>query len=387
MNRIFKYLLLFFPLVLTSCDLSSLGEDIDFGDDISTSSSSSSDDNSSTSSGGLTNQNVVKLLSQDEILSNMQAYSHSFSITTNIGVKTFDVKYNHETNSGIVDYQYDSSEGNTEISDTYFLRDFDNTCLTYQSADEGKSFGFSKGNYLALFEIRYLYDYSNHLIKSDVPYESKTAITYADRQATRYVISDQETIMTISSKMYLITDDETGAILSINYEGISVYDTTSFIPKNESVKSEVLNRKDSLVFEYFDKRALSVFNLQDIVFPHGFLAGAGISFRDNTNYTIPNMSAYNVGYQYLTEDTSFIKELCQYVFDHVFEKDESGEEYKFEDFYSEQTVNYPSAMLTIKRVNCYVTIKGVEYLVKLQGQCNNTQSNFWFVHLNINEII
>ena len=138
--------------------------------------------------------------------------------------------------------------------------------------------------------------------------------------------------------------------------------------------------ENTIPFEYFDTRVLKLFNLENIAFPEGDLAEASISFRDASSCSPSNLKEYSVGYHYYdVEDPSFIKDLCKYVYDQGIKYGE----HDFEELYSEESLNYYGTGMDIHRINAYVTINGVKYNVKLQGQRKLSEPKFWFVHLNI----
>lgn len=255
--------------------------------------------------------------------------------------------------------------------------------MIFGSSEEFNEYSFHKDSNYDLFYIRLLFDLSNNL-KEGAPYDSKTEITYAGRKATKYLISNNEYIITSCTNCYLILDNETGAVLSLTYDYFNFYESTAFTPNDQKAKNDVIAKKNTIPFEYFDTRVLELVNLENITFPEGDLAGAGIGFKDSSSCNTSNLNEYNVGYHYYNvEDTTFIKDLCKYVYDQGIKYDYEGGKHDFEELYSEERINYYGVGLDIIRINAYVIINDVRYNVVLQGQCTWSEPNFWFVHLDI----
>lgn len=367
MKKIFFCFMLLF--LLTSCDFDS----------------NAGNDNQSGNTNESIKDGVIPLYSQDTIKNNIASYSHSLKITTNDGIDNYEVKFDNETNAGIAikqEYTADNEKIGEPV-EYFFLRDKDNDCLIFGSSKEFNEYSFHKDNNYDLFYIRLLFDLSNNLIEG-APYDSKTEITYAGRKATKYVISNNEYVITSCKNCCLILDNETGAVLSLTYDYFNFYESTAFTPNDQKAKNDVIAKKNTIPFEYFDTRVLELVNLENITFPEGDLAGAGIDFKDFSSSEISNFTAYRVAYDYYgVEDTSFIKELCKYVYDQGIKYDLEGGAHEFEELYSEKSLDYYGTGMYINRINACIIIDGVTYNIILQGQSKWSEPHFWHVVLNI----
>lgn len=213
---------------------------------------------------------IIPLYAQDTIKNNVASYSHSFKVTTSDKIYSYEIKFDYETSTGLArrqNFTLDQEEMSDPI-DYFFIRDINNDCVIYSSNSEYFSHSFRKDDDHELFYLRLLFDISSEVMEN-APYESKTELTYAGRQATKYVISDPDYVIPSDTKLNITLDNETGAVLSVTQDDLNWYESSEFIPNNDQAKNEVIAKKNTIPFEYFDTRILKIVNLENIVFPKG----------------------------------------------------------------------------------------------------------------------
>ena len=390
MKKILFGLMLVFTFLLSSCNSNPNSGTNQSGDSIESNNISSdsnvpSDNSVSSDNNEVGNKDVVPLYPVETIRSNINSYSHSFNITKSDGISSYEIKFDYETNMGIVIIQNFNlnNEKIDEPTEDFILMDKDYDCVYYNKYEETNSHSYNPDNDLKFFYIRKLFDYSSEIYEG-APYDSKTEMTYAGRQATQYVVSNSDYITAADTKLTIILDNDTGAVLSMAYDNEKFYETTEFTPNNQKAKNDVITIKNTIPFEYFDTRALKIVNLENISFPEGDLVNAGIGFKDASSCQISNLSEYYVGYHYYNVgSTTFITDLCKYVYDQGINCDAGGSQQDFDVLYSEKTVDYGYVKVDIININSYVTINDIKYRVMLQGQSTRNNLNFWYVHLNI----
>lgn len=348
--------------------------------------SNTSQDGSDSSSTITDSENgIIPLYTQDKIMNNISSYSHSFKITAYDKICSYEIKFDYETSTGLARIQNYNSN-NEKIDDPidyFFIKDINNDCAIYSYNSEYYSHTFSKDKADELYYLRLLFDLSSE-INENAPYESKTELTYAGRQATKYVISDPEYIISAETNLYITLDNETGAVLSVTEEDFNYYESYEFTPNNEQAKNEVIAKKNTIPFDYFDTKILNIVNLENIVFPdEKFLINSNVVYKDGSSTNLSNLSSYNVGYHYYKEDTTFITDLCHYIYNQGIKYDDKGNVFDFDEVCTDETVDWGYTQVRIISFFSYINVNDVNYYVKLQAQKPSYSINFWYVWLEI----
>lgn len=326
-------------------------------------------------------KNVLPLNDEETIKKNIGSYSSAFTITTYDGVYDFEVKYDSELNAGIV-----TREG----TDFYFIRGKDNSYLTYYENEYGygylEDWKMSTPFRLNLLYMNLLFDITAE-VRENAPYASKTELTYAGREATQYIITNANYILPTDTKLNIVLDKETGAVLSLKYDNIDFYESTSFVANDKTASDAVKAKHDTLAFDFLDKDVLALVDLQDLTIPSWYEKSATFSYLDDSNNSVSNMSGYSVQYFQLLSTTEEIENVAKSIYAKGIKYNFDNELKTYEELFetTRETVNY--TVIDTVRFNAYVTKGDTKYNVVFQGTNESSYPGEWFITLAIYKII
>lgn len=302
----------------------------------------------------------IPIYSKETIRNKVGSYSQKFTITTYDGVYEYDVKYNKDTNTGIAirDNQ----------NEYYFSRGSNDIILTYYENDFGSGYNVDYGS--SLDYMNKLSDISHDLLEN-APFSSKTAKTYAGRECTEYVISNSQYIIPNDTKLYIVLDNETGAILQMTYDHIEFYKSTSFVPNDTQAAADVLEKKEDVQFDFFDTKTLSMFNLSGLEIPTWEPQSATYSEFEGA------LDSYS--FQLYCEEPNYDKEkaFAKLIYEQGIKYDFDGNEKTFDEL-----CDFNNDTVSRFAFDAYITIENVKYNVV--AQATNSSGNIgWFFSLII----
>jgi len=310
-----------------------------------------------------TDSKYIPVLKKDELKSNIGSYSHSFIITTFDGIYNYDVKFNKDLQSGFVTRE----DGN----DHYFYRDPTDWYLAYYQNDFGSGYSNDYGLYL---------DYMNNLfdISSDLfnkaPFASKKALTYAERECTEYIISDSRYIAANDTKLDIILDNKTGAILQLTYDHIDYYKSTKFVPNDEAAAAAVLSKRNSEIqSDFINKEVLNMFGLADIEIPAWESASGTFNEKDG------KLDQYSFQILKVMPDHEPIKAFAKSVFDKGIKKDINGETKTFDELWEFGRADAGEKTLDKFVFDAYASVDNINYNVVVQGTHDLSTQDEWFM--------
>lgn len=330
---------------------------------------------------------LLPLAPEETIKSNVDVYSQTFQVTLVDEIKTYDLRYDTKTKNGLLAYQEFTldHEPLTEAADYFILLGKGNEGVVYYENDEYHSCGYKKDRDVDvdLFYVRLLFDISNEIL-GEAHYRSKTPLTYAGRQATKYALKDGH--VTLTDSVDIILDDETGAVLSVVYDFGNWYETSAFSPNDKAAEDAILAKKAEAGCEYLEPRALDIVGLAGIPFPDWYFDGASTVFKDGSSRDYSNLSEYHVGYHEPLKDTAILKDLCQYVYDqgiqYIYDKESGASHHEFEELFEDKIMQVTSYIaIHVIQIHGYAKVGGEYYWVKLQARDPNDGA--WHVSLEI----
>lgn len=325
-------------------------------------------------------KNVVPLHEEETIKRNIGSYSSSFKITTYDGIYDFDVKYDCDLNAGIV-----TREG----TDFYFIRGKDNSYLAYYENEYGygyiEDWRMSTEFRMNLLYMNLLFDITAE-IQENAPYASKKELTYAGREATQYIVTNKAFIIP-DTTLDLVLDNQTGAVLSLKYDNIDFYQSSSFVPNDTEASKAVKAKHDTLAFEFFDKDVLALVGLEDIKIPNWYEKSATFSCLDDSSTNASNMSDYSVQYFEILRSTEEIEKIAKSIYEKGIKYNINNELKTYDELFEKtrDTVNY--TVVDTVRFNGYVVKGGTTYNVVFQGTNQSTDPDCWYMTLAINKIL
>ncbi|MGN1261821.1 MAG: hypothetical protein ACI4UT_01990 [Candidatus Enteromonas sp.] len=110
---------------------------------------------------------------------------------------------------------------------------------------------------------------------------------------------------------------------------------------------------------------------------------ASVDYYDASSTDLSNLHSYTVGYHYYKEDTTFITDLCHYMYDQGLKNTATGEVVDFGELYKDRNVDYGYTALRIISFSSHINVNGVNYSVKLQAQKPSYSIDFWYVFLEM----
>ncbi|MCQ2773026.1 MAG: hypothetical protein MJ238_07145, partial [Bacilli bacterium] len=223
--------------------------------------------------------------------------------------------------------------------------------------------------------------------RENAPYASKTELTYAGREATQYIITNANYILPTDTKLNIVLDKETGAVLSLKYDNIDFYESTSFIANDKAASDAVKAKHDPLAFDFLDKDVLALVDLQDLAIPSWYEKSATFSYLDDSNNSVSNMSGYSVQYFQLLSTTEEIENVAKSIYAKGIKYNFDNELKTYEELFetTRETVNY--TVIDTVRFNAYVTKGDTKYNVVFQGTNESSYPGEWFITLAIYKII
>ena len=358
------------PFIISACDLGSFigGE------------SSVNNGNSPASSQSFNSKNIP-VQEEEQIKKNIGSYSSKFSITTFDGTSNYDVKFDATLNAGIV-----TREG----QDFYFVRGRDNYYVVYYENPYGfgyvEDYNMDLDFNLDLLYMNLIFDISAEL-QENAPYASKKDVTYAGRNATEYIIKNRGFIIPTDTDLTIVLDNETGAILSLLYDHINFYQSTSFMPNDEAASNAVKAKKDTLAFDFYDKEVLALVGLENLKLPNWYERSATYSLLDDSSKDVNNMANYSAQYYDILRDTKQIEDVAKFIYNSGIKYDYDGKQSTFEELYNSDRSTINFTVVDTLRLNAYTTIGGTKYNVVFQGVNRSTDPDLWSMTLAIHKII
>lgn len=315
---------------------------------------------------------VLPLKTEEQIRANVGSYSQTFTITTFDGVYNYVVKA--DASKKQVLFNYNDNEFFAEYDSNY-------TYLVYYSNEYGSGYckDYRYGSKVDTFYIDQLFDLS-HDVAGAVKYQSKKDVTYAGRAATEYVLAaNQESLIPADTKLTVVLDNETGAILKCVYDHINFYETTSFTPNDTTAEIAVAAKRATIEFDWFDVSILTKFGYQDIDFSAFDANSAGIQFSDDAKTVLYTYSVEHLLCTFKEGTPDVIVNLAKYVYSKGAKLDYSGYESDFEELYEDKIYTYGVTNVHCLTLNAYMVIDGVYYNVYFQGRNDMSNPGEWYV--------
>lgn len=319
-----------------------------------------------------TNSTYVPVLKKETLKNNIGSYSHSFVITTFDGIYNFDVKYNKDLQSGFVTRE----DGNEH----YFYKDPTDWYLAYYQNDFGS--GYANDYNLYLDYMNNLFDISSDLFNK-APFASKKALTYAERECTEYVVSDSRYIAANDTKLDIVLDNETGAILQLTYDHIDYYKSTKFVPNDETAATTVLSRRNTEIqSDFINKEVLNMFGLGDIEIPEWESASGTYSKGEDGK-----LDQYSFQILKVMPNHDPIKAFAKSVFDKGIKKDINGETKTFDELCEFARADAGEKTLDKFVFDAYATVDNINYNVVVQGTYDISTQDEWFMTFSVSRPI